>query len=70
MGKPAPVPECGEDADAVQYPELLKKIRAQQAEDAKKAAQSTGTDAAGKYHVGQGNGGPELQSQPASIRAH
>jgi hypothetical protein len=51
-------------ADITQYPELLKKIRTQQAEDAKRAASST-TDV-----VGQDNVSPELQSQPTSIRAH
>lgn len=51
-------------ADMTQYPELLKKIRTQQAEDAKRAASLTADV------VGQDNVSPELQSQPASIRAH
>jgi hypothetical protein len=64
MGRCEKIPDAKAVADITQYPELLKKIRIQQAEDAKRAASSTADV------VGQDNVSPELQSQPASIRAH
>jgi hypothetical protein len=64
MGRREKIPDAKAVADITQYPGLLKKIRTQQAEDAKRAASSTADV------VGQDNVSPELQSQPASIRAH
>jgi hypothetical protein len=64
MGRCEKILDAKAVADMTQYPELLKKIRTQQAEDAKRAARSMADV------VGQDNVSPELQSQPASIRAH
>ena len=54
--------------DDVQYPEQLKKIRAQQAEDAKKAASANTTPKVPSQD--QTSASEKIQSQPASIRAH
>ena len=51
-------------ADNAQYPELLKKIRAQQAEDAKRAATARPAPA------DQDKESQALPAQPASIQAH
>jgi hypothetical protein len=41
MGRGEKIPDAKAVADMTQYPELLKKIRTQQVEDAKRAARST-----------------------------
>jgi hypothetical protein len=41
MGRGEKIPDAKAVTDMTQYPELLKKIRTQQAEDAKRAARST-----------------------------